>query len=184
MQILGLDLLYIIAVGLAWIIGSVVMYIFVLRPLFKRWVKNTITSMLSDPDDEVVAAMGELVTRMVPMAWNWFLTAEIKTGKKVQTEDGTEVDEITTPYQSLLQATAKAIYSKFVSGKGGMMKGANALAEGLVSPEGAPFMAMLGPQKGESAAMFQLKQMILPYIDQIIKSKMKDIVSGGASEKW
>ena len=116
-------------------------------------------------------------------SWNWVMSAQIPTGKETENEDGTVIKETTTPISILMSSISTAIYKKFMSGKGGMMKGVNSLAEGL-SAEGAPFM-QLGPQKGESPTVFALKQMLMPIIEQKVKELAKQSVNlGGAAETW
>jgi len=65
--------------------------------------------------------------------WNWFLTAEIKTDKKIKDEDGNEtgVFVTTTPYEQLVSNTATVFLRKARSAKGGVIAGAGAAIEAM-----------------------------------------------------
>ena len=187
MEVFGYDVLTILLAGAAWLSISYLFWVFVARPMFKKWTKSTIINMLKDPDGEVIAAINDLTEVMLPGIWNWFLTSEIKTGKIIENEDGTKTEETTTPYASLINSTATIFFKKLSGMKGGAMKGANALLGQLEGGEGAPFLPFLAPQKGEDPTLWAIKQKLGPiigqYVEEIIKSKLKNIGTGGA-EGW
>lgn len=187
MEIFGYDLLTIAVAGAAWLSISYLFWVFVARPMFKKWTKSTIINMLKDPDGEVVSAINDLTNVMLPTIWNWFLTAEIKTGKIIENEDGTKTEETTTPYASLINSTATILFKKFSGMKGGAMKGANALLGQIEGGDGAPLLSFLAPQKGEDPTLWMLKQKLAPIIGDIIEKKLNsalgNITQGGA-EGW
>ena len=91
-------------------LGSLLLWVLVGRKIITKYGADAWIARLKEPDDDMKAAIDSLVSgifneKMMVMAWNWFLTAQIPTGKKETLEDGTEREVTTTPYQSLIQAT-------------------------------------------------------------------------------
>jgi len=124
------------------------------------------------------------------MAWNWFLTAQIPTGKNEIGEDGIEHPITTTPYQSLIDATSRAIFQKFKAMRGGLTTQGNAqLAESL-GDGAAPFLASLaGPRKGQSTAEWVIEQALMKALEPngILGKKLNSLannVSQGGAEGW
>lgn len=181
MELLGYDLTTILVAGAAWLSISYLFWVFVARPMFKKWTKSTIVNMLKDPDGEVVGAITDLTNVMLPSIWNWFLTAEIKTGKVIENDDGTKTEETTTPYASLINSTATIFFKKLSGAKGGVMKGMNAALGEVVGDEGAPFLSMLAPPKGVDPMMWRLQQLVSPLIEQKIKSMLDNTNSSGGA---
>lgn len=187
MELFGYDLTTILVAGAAWLSISYLFWVFVARPMFKKWTKATIVNMLKDPDREVIAAINDLTAAMLPGIWNWFLTAEIKTGKVIENEDGTKTEETTTPYASLINSTATIFFKKLSGMKGGAMKGANALLGQIEGGDTAPLLSFLAPQKGEDPTMWMLKQKLAPIIGDIIEKKLNNLVSNtnaSGAEGW
>lgn len=187
MELFGYDLLTIAAAGAAWLSVSYLFWVFVARPMFKKWTKSTIINMLKDPDGEVVSAINDLTNVMLPTIWNWFLTSEIKTGKIIENEDGIKTEETTTPYASLINSTATIFFKKLSGMKGGAMKGANALLGEIEGGNIAPLMSFLGPQKGEDPTLWAIKQKLAPMISDIIEKKLNSIVgntNASGAEGW
>ena len=78
-------------------------------------INNTLAALKTDLFDNKTAVR----------LWNWFLTAEIKTDKKVKDEDGNEtgVFVTTTPYEQLVSSSATVFLRKARSAKGGIVAG-------------------------------------------------------------
>jgi len=157
-------------------IGSLLLWVLVGRKIITKYGADAWIARLKEPDEEMTAAIDALVSRifnekMMAMAWNWFLTAQIPTGKVEVGEDGTEKPITTTPYQSLIEATSQAILLKFKSMRGGLTTQGNAeLAEG------APFLAGLaGPRKGQSTAEWVLEQALMKALQPggMLEQKLK-----------
>jgi len=175
-------------------LGSLLMWVLIGRRIITKYGADAWIARLSEPDEDMERAIDSLVSRifnekMMVSAWNWFLTAQIPTGKSEAGEDGVEKPITTTPYQSLIQATSTAILLKFKSMRGGLATQGNAaLADALGGSEGAPFLASLGPRKGQSTAEWVLEQAMAKalspggFLDKKLKSLVADGAAGGAGE--
>jgi len=182
-----LDGLFIIAAGA---LGSLLMWVLIGRKIITKYGADAWIARLKDPDDDMKLAIDALVgnifnEKVMVQAWNWFLTAPISTGKMEVDEAGVEHPITTTPYQSLIDATSRAILLKFKSMRGGLTTQGNAE---LV--EGAPFLAGLaGPRKGQSTAEWVIEQALAKalqpggILEQRINKSLANI-SGGGAEKW
>jgi hypothetical protein len=165
-------------------IGSLLMWVLIGRKIITKYGADAWIARLKDPDDDMKLAIDALVgnifnEKVMVQAWNWFLTAPISTGKTAVDEAGVETPITTTPYQSLIDATSRAILLKFKSMRGGLTTQGNAeLAEG------APFLAGLaGPRKGQSTAEWVLEQALMKALQPggMIEQKLKGLTSVNTS---
>jgi hypothetical protein len=158
-------------------LGSLLLWVLVGRRIITKYGADAWIARLKDPDDDMKEAIDALMSgilneKMMVAAWNWFLTAQIPTGKTEVDEAGTEKPITTTPYQSLIDATSRAILLKFKSMRGGLTTQGNAeLAEG------APFLASLGPRKGQSTAEWVLEQALMKALQPggMLEQKLKGL---------
>lgn len=177
-------------------LGSLILWVLVGRKIITKYGADAWIARLKEPDDDMQKAIDSLVTRifnekMMVMAWNWFLTAEIPTGKTAEDENGIQKPITTTPYQSLIDATSRAIILKFKSMRGGLTTQGNAqLAESL-GEGAAPFLASLaGPRKGQSTAEWVLEQAMMKALEPngILTKKLNTMLANtnasGATEGW
>lgn len=176
-------------------LGSLLLWVLVGRKIITKYGADAWIARLKDPDDDMKAAIDSLVSgifneKMMVMAWNWFLTAEIPTGKNQIGEDGLEKPITTTPYQSLISATSTAILLKFKSMRGGLTTQGNAqLAESL-GDGAAPFFASLaGPRKGQSTAEWVVEQALIKALEPngILSKKLNNLTNntnGSGAESW
>ena len=172
-------------------IGSLLLWVFVGRRIVAKYGADAWIARLKDPDEDMTAAIDALVSRvfdekMMAMAWNWFLTAQIATGKEETLDDGTTRPITTTPYQSLIAATTQAIFLKFKSMRGGLQtQGQAALADAL-GPDAAPLLGALGPRKGQSTAEWVIEQALMKALEpngilgKKLNSLAANVTSGGA----
>ena len=171
-------------------LGSLVLWVLVGRKMITKYGADAWIARLSDPDPAMERAIDALVARifnekMMIAAWNWFLTAEIPSGKTETLEDGSSQPIMTTPYRSLIDATGKAIYSKFASARGGLTTQGNA----ELAAE-APFLAQLGPRKGQSTGEWVVEQALgkalAPggFLDQKLKSLGANITQQNGAGEW
>ena len=83
-----------------------------------RQSKKAILRALREPDEEINAALSNLVT----FAWNWFLTP-VETGRTVKTKDEegqeTEVKEMLSPYQQIIAESGRLMLAKLNAATGG-----------------------------------------------------------------
>lgn len=176
-------------------LGSLLLWVLVGRKIITKYGADAWIARLKDPDDDMKAAIDSLVSgifneKMMVMAWNWFLTAQIPTGKEETLEDGTTRPITTTPYRSLIDATTQAIFLKFKAMRGGLTTQGNAqLAESL-GDGAAPFLASLaGPRKGQSTAEWVIEQALMKALEPngILGKKLNNLVAntnGGGAENW
>ena len=176
-------------------LGSLLLWVLVGRKIITKYGADAWIARLSDPDDDMKRALESLTSnilneKMMVLAWNWFLTAQIPTGKKETLEDGTEREVTTTPYQSLIQATTTAIFLKFKAMRGGLTTQGNAqLAESL-GDGAAPFLASLaGPRKGQSTAEWVIEQALMKALEPngILGKKLNNLagnISASGAEGW
>jgi len=163
------------------------------RKIITKYGADAWIARLKDPDPEMEAAINALVggifnEKMMVMAWNWFLTAQIPTGKTEQDDTGMEKPIMTTPYQSLIEATSRAILLKFKSMRGGLATQGNAALAAELG-EAAPFLASLGPRKGQSTAEWVLEQAMMKALQPggFLEKKLKGLtgeVSSTGAEGW
>lgn len=190
LEIFGFDVTSAIAVIVAWLVGTYLAYRFIFIPIVLPWIEkavgNVIRRILTEPTPDEVKAMEGMAT----IAWNWFLTAQIPTGKEETLEDGTTRPITTTPYRSLIDATTQAIFLKFKAMRGGLTTQGNAqLAESL-GDGAAPFLASLaGPRKGQSTAEWVIEQALMKALEPngILGKKLNSLannVSQGGAEGW
>ena len=176
-------------------LGSLLLWVLVGRKIITKYGADAWIARLKQPDDDMKAAIDSLVSgifieKMMVMAWNWFLTAEIPTGKTAEDENGIQKPITTTPYQSLIDATSRAILLKFKSMRGGLTTQGNAqLAESL-GDGAAPFLASLaGPRKGQSTDEWVLEQAMMKALEPngILTKKINSLVGNitqGGAEGW
>ena len=168
-------------------LGSLLLWVLVGRRIITKYGADAWIARLKEPDDDMKLAIDALVgniynEKVMVQAWNWFLTAQIPSGKIEIGEDGVEKAITTTPYQSLIQATTTAIFLKFKAMRGGLATQGNAALEA----EGAPFLASLGPRKGQTTAEWVLEQAMMKALQPggFLEQKLKGITgvntSGGA----
>lgn len=187
MELFEIDVIYIIATGIAWFIGSYLFWVFVARPMFKKWVKSTILLMVTEPDADTKLAINSMFT----LGWNWFLTP-VETGRVIKQKDEegneTEVKEAVSPYNQLISETARIIFYKFKAQTGGMNAKLQADLSGLalesaglgISP--AAMKAIMKGNFGPAIAEVGFPK-ILEFINNI--NKKKDIShQGGGSSDW
>jgi len=173
-------------------LGSLLLWVLVGRSIITKYGADAWIARLSDPDEDMKKALESLTSnilneKMMVLAWNWFLTAQIPTGKNEIGEDGIEKPITTTPYQSLIQATSTAILLKFKSMRGGLTTQGNAqLAESL-GDGAAPFLASLaGPRKGQSTAEWVIEQALMKALEpngilgKKLNSLANNVTSSGA----
>ena len=172
-------------------LGSLLLWVLVGRRIITKYGADAWIARLSEPDEAMEKAIDSLVGRifdekMMSAAWNWFLTAQIPTGKKETLEDGTERPITTTPYQSLIGATTQAIFLKFKSMRGGLTTQGTAALEG----DAAPFLAGLaGPRKGQSTAEWVIEQALMKALEPngILGKKLNSLAANatsGGAEGW
>lgn len=176
-------------------LGSLLLWVLVGRKIITKYGADAWIARLKDPDDDMKAAIDTLVgnifnEKVMVSAWNWFLTAPIPTGKTEVDEAGTEKPIMTTPYQSLIDATSRAILLKFKSMRGGLTTQGNAqLAESL-GDAGAPFLASLaGPRKGQTTAEWVIEQALMKALEPngILGKKLNNLAANtnsGGAEGW
>ena len=172
-------------------IGSLLLWVLIGRRIITKYGADAWIARLSEPDEAMEKAIDSLVDRifnekMMIAAWNWFLTAPIPTGKSETGEDGIEKPITTTPYQSLIDATSRAILLKFKSMRGGLTTQGNAALEGDV----APLLAGLaGPRKGQSTAEWVIEQALMKALEPngILGKKLNSLAANatsGGAENW
>jgi len=175
-------------------LGSLLMWVLIGRKIITKYGADAWIARLKEPDPEMQAAIDALVSqilneKLMTSAWNWFLTAEIPTGKSETAEDGTTKPIMTTPYQNLIQATTTAIFLKLKAMRGGLQTQGNAALAGALGGEDAPLLASLGPRKGQSTAEWVVEQAAMKalapggVLDRKIKALVGDVSSSGA-EGW
>ena len=159
-------------------LGSLLLWVLVGRKIITKHGADAWIARLTDPDDEMGAAIDTLVSRifnerLMTLAWNWFLTAQIPTGKVEEGEDGQKHPIMTTPCQSLIDATTKAILSKIRAMRGGLTTQGS--AELL---EEAPLLGALGPRKGQSTAEWVVEQALVKALQPggFLERKLKGLV--------
>jgi hypothetical protein len=174
-------------------LGSLLLWVLVGRRIITKYGADAWISRLKDPDADMKAAIDSLVSgifneKMMVMAWNWFLTAQIPTGKNEVTDTGEERPITTTPYQSLIDATSRAILLRFKSMRGGLATQGNAALAAELG-DIAPMIAQLGPRKGQSTAEWVLEQAMMKalqpggMLDRKLKALNGEVSSTGA-EGW
>ena len=176
-------------------LGSLLLWMLVGRSIITKYGADAWIARLKDPDPDMKAAIDSLVSgilneKMMVMAWNWLLTAQIPTGKNEIGEDGIEKPITTTPYASLIDATSRAILLKFKSMRGGLTTQGNAqLAESL-GDGAAPFLASLaGPRKGQSTAEWVIEQALMKAMEPngILGKKLNNMLANtnaSGAEGW
>jgi len=176
-------------------IGSLLMWVLIGRKIITKYGADAWIARLKDPDDDMKLAIDALVgnifnEKVMVQAWNWFLTAPIPTGKVEVDEAGVEKPITTTPYQSLIDATSRAILLKFKSMRGGLTTQGNAQLADSLGAEGAPFLASLaGPRKGQSTAEWVIEQALMKALEPngLLGKKLNSLVnntSQGGAEGW
>ena len=170
-------------------LGSLLLWVLVGRRIITKYGADAWIARLREPDEDMKAAIDSLVSgifneKMMVMAWNWFLTAEIPTGKTEEGEDGLQHPITTTPYQSLIDATSRAILLKFKSMRGGLTtQGTAQLGEMLAGDGAAPFLASLGPRKGQSTVEWVVEQAVAKYLGKALNNSAVNTNANGA-EGW
>lgn len=171
-------------------LGSLLLWVLVGRKIITKHGADAWIARLTDPDDEMGAAIDALVSRiadkLMTLAWNWFLTAQIPTGKEAEGEDGQKHPIMTTPCQSLIDAFSRAILLKVKSMRGGLTTQGNAA---LADELGVAPSALLGPRKGQSTAEWVVEQALVKALQPggFLERKVKGLVgesSAGGAEKW
>ena len=176
-------------------LGSLLLWVLVGRKIITKYGADAWISRLKQPDEDMKAAIDSLVSgifneKMMVMAWNWFLTAEIPTGKTAEDENGIEHPITTTPYQSLIDATSRAIILKFKSRRGGLTTQGNAQLVEQLGDGAAPFLASLaGPRKGQTTAEWVIEQALMKALEPngILGKKLNSLannISQGGAEGW
>jgi len=174
-------------------LGSLLLWVLVGRSIITKYGADAWIARLKDPDEDMQKALDALIgnvfnEKMMVAAWNWFLTAQIPTGKTETDETGTERPISTTPYQSLIDATSRAILLKFKSMRGGLATQGNAALAAELG-DVAPMFAQLGPRKGQSTAEWVLEQAMIKALQPggMIDKKLKVLtgeVSSTGAEGW
>jgi len=174
-------------------LGSLLLWVLVGRSIITKYGADAWIARLKDPDPDMQKAIDALVgnvfnEQVMIRAWNWFLTAQLPTGKTETDETGTERPITTTPYQNLIDATSRAILLKFKSMRGGLATQGNAALASELG-DAAPFLATLGPRKGQSTAEWVLEQAMMKalqpggMLDKKLKALTGEVSSTGA-EGW
>jgi len=172
-------------------LGSLLLWVLVGRSIITKYGADAWIARLKEPDEEMQKAIDSLMgnifnEKMMVSAWNWFLTAQIPTGKTEVDESGTERPQTTTPYQSLIDATSRAIILKFKSMRGGLTTQGNAAVAAEMG-DIAPMLASLGPRKGQSTAEWVLEQAMMKalqpggMLDKKLKALTGEVSSNGAA---
>jgi len=159
-------------------LGSLLLWVLVGRKIITKHGADAWIARLTDPDDEMGAAIDALISRifdeeLMTLAWNWFLTAQIPTGKEEEGEDGQKHPIMTTPCQSIIDAISRAILLKVKSMRGGLTTQGS--AELL---EEAPLLGALGPRKGQSTAEWVVEQALVKALQPggFLERKLKGLV--------
>lgn len=179
MELFGIDVIYIIATGIAWFLGSYLFWVFVARPMFKKWVKSTILLMVTEPDADTKLAINSMFT----LGWNWFLTP-VETGKiiKQKDEEGNEIEvkEALSPYNQLIGESARIIFMKFKAQTGGMNAKLQADLSGVMqdaSGLGLSPAAMKAAMKGNIGPA--VAEVGLPKLLEYLNKRKDNISTGG-----
>jgi len=162
-------------------LGSLLLWVLVGRSIITKYGADAWIARLKDPDEDMQKAIDSLIgnvfnEKMMVQAWNWFLTAPLPTGKTEEGEDGIQKPITTTPYQSLIDATSRAILMKFKSMRGGLATQGNAVLASELG-DAAPFLASLGPRKGQSTAEWVLEQAMMKALQPggFLEKKLKNL---------
>jgi hypothetical protein len=181
MEIMGVDVLYGGAVVVGWLGLSYLFWVFVARPMFKRWIKSTILGMLTHPDKDVKLA----IDTMFSFAWAWFLTPA-ETGRVIKTKDEegneTETKEALSPYQQIIAESARLIMGKINAGLGGTTtKMKNVLMQSASeSGTGVSTAAATAATRGNFGPI--LAEIILPKV--VDRLKKRDDTSSNQGGQW
>jgi len=149
------------------------MWLVVGRKLIIKYAGESVINAINEPDDAVKTAFGNLMA----MAWEWFVTPSIKTGKT--DDEGNE--EIISPFTNMARELGRYLQLR-ISGAIGIDKKKKqtlekAIQEDLMqNPNLAQNLQMLLPhayelaiKKGDYAPL--LIQMIAPALQKFINKK-------------
>jgi hypothetical protein len=165
-------------VALFWtLITTVVVWKWVIPLFFGPYVRQTITDMLSEPDEDTKKAIASLVTMI--------FATNIKTGRRVTDEDGKEGDEVQPLLKFLGREMTNMLLAKLKQSRGGMVASVGSKLEGALEgdPSLASLMGPLGPRKGQTTYEFLLEQAaarIMPMVDKKITEKL----NGAVDNTW
>jgi hypothetical protein len=168
---------------IAGALGSLVLWLTLGRALMLRYAGESVVRALTDPDERTQAAIKNILT----ISWNWFVTAEIETGKTLKevNEEGVErsVKEKVPPYIIL----ARSITTHLKMSIMGKTSAANKQAEELQAAIGADLQdpnnplgsmmrsalptALLRAQKtGDYASVAQV--VLMPMVQEWLKKRI------------
>lgn len=162
--------------------GSLILWVTLGRKLIMSYAGKSVINRICNPDEDTKQALQALLGQ----AWAWFLTPSIKTGQKIQNEDGTESDEIISPFQNLASEISRYAVMRIKGMSGAEAKKIRVLQEAIQSDLaqsdlGAALRSMLpkafdlAMKKGDYTPL--LLQMVAPMIDKLINVKKDDTIN-------
>lgn len=162
-------------------VGSLLMWLVVGRKLIIKYAGESVINAINEPDDAVKTAFGNLMT----MAWEWFVTPSIQTGK----EDDEGKPEVISPFTNMARELGRYLQLR-ISGALGIDKKKKQALESAIqkdlmeNPDLAQNLQMLLPhayelaiKKGDYAPL--LIQMIAPALQKFINGKNNANISTG-----
>lgn len=148
---------------LAWLVCGLVSAVIFMRFVTMRYAGQAVIASLKDPTEDVRQAVGALMTMI--------LETQVKTGRKLQGEDGKEIEEQISMIQYMAGEVWRIIQLKIRAKKGGEV---SQLAQ---SPEGQLLMGFGGPRKGQTTGEYmieQLGQRLMPQIEQMVSKAVNN----------
>ena len=157
-------------VTLLWmVVSTYLIWRFIVPHFFGPYVRQTITEMLSEPDEETQKAIQSLV--------GMILSTPINTGRKIKDEDGKEHPEIVPLTTYLGREMSHYMMMKIKGMRGGLSTQAGAALESMAAndPNIASLLGVGGPRKGQSTQEYLMEQLVMRLMPEIEKRVAKKL---------
>jgi len=162
-------------------IGSLFMWLFVGRKIVLKYAGEAVINAINEPDDRTKTAFSNLMG----MAWEWFVTPSIRTGK--EDEDGNP--EVISPFTNMVRETGRYLQLRIAGALGVDKKKKETLERAIqmdltnnpdlagVLQQMLPHAYELAVKKGDYGPL--LLQMISPMLQKFINTKKDNVSNTG-----
>ena len=183
-----IDFAWILA-GVAAGTGSIIMWIFVGRPLITKYSRKGFIDGIRGIRDDPEAK--EAFHILLSEGWTWFHTPAIETGRVLTDDKGKESKEIITPFQNMASETGRYAEMRLKSSLGVAGRKAQVLRSDLVADltesELGGTIAAIAPRAFERAMKDgDYMPILIDMVRPLIESKITDMVNkgGGSGSSW